>query len=169
MYREQFGESFAYDSNKNVTSVENLAKTQSKMTYDSAHNLTSYIQPGAGSTEKYTFSFGDSTSTRKKHLLQTSTTPEGVKQTFAYDDKGNQTMAKTVNGSTAVIGSKTSYVAEGSDAPLPAGVSQNYVRRSYDARGNAVVKTVNETDYTLTSVQDPSGQVVSYTYDNANV
>ena len=167
MYREQFGESFAYDSNKNVTSVENLAKTQSKMTYDSAHNLTSYIQPGAGSTEKYTFSFGDSTSTRKKHLLQTSTTPEGVKQTFAYDDKGNQTMAKTVNGSTAVIGSKTSYVAEGSDAPLPAGVSQNYVRRSYDARGNAVVKTVNETDYTLTSVQDPSGQVVSYTYDNA--
>lgn len=168
MYREQFGESFAYDSDKNVTSVQNLANTKSKMEYDDAHNLTSYIQPGAADTEKYTFNYGSTTALRKRHLLLQSKTPQGVTQKYEYDDRGNTTLAKTVNGTTQVIGAKTTYTANSGETALAEGVNQNYVRRSYDARGNAVLKTMDPTKYRLKSIKDPSGQTVNYSYDSMN-
>lgn len=85
MYREQFGQSFAYDSDKNLISVANLAGQKSEMKYDDYDNLTSYVQPGAETTDKYTFTYGSDATEKKKHLVRTSTTPEGVKQEFAYD------------------------------------------------------------------------------------
>ena len=90
------------------------------------------------------------------NLVRTSTTPEGVKQEFAYDTYGNSTESKTVNGTTAAIGAQTEYDETG-----------NYALKNYDARGKEVVRSINPDDYTLTSVTDPDGQTVSNTYDDA--
>ena len=49
-----------------------------------------------------------------------------------------------------------------------AGVKDNYVYKEWDARGNAVTKTVNPETYTLARVTDPTGQAVNYTYDAAH-
>ena len=156
MYREQFGQSFAYDSKKNLTSVANLAGQKSEMKYDSYDNLTSYVQPGAETTDKYVLTYGSTAAEQKKHLVRTSTTPMGVKQEFAYDTYGNSTESKTVDGTTAAIVAQTEYDETG-----------NYALKSYDARGKEVVRIINPVDYTLTSVTEPNGQAVSYTYDVA--
>ena len=156
LYREQFGKSFDYDSNKNLISVENLAGQKSEMKYDSYDNLTSYVQPGAPTTEKYTLTYGSTAADQKKHLVQSSSTPEGVDQQFQYDAYGNLTQSKTVDGTNAVIGTKTEYA-----------LNSNYPSKTYDARGNAVTRSINGSDYTLTSVTDPAGQAVTYAYDAA--
>ena len=156
LYREQFGQSFDYDSNKNLISVENLAGQKSEMKYDSYDNLTSYVQPGAPTTEKYTLTYGSTAADQKKHLVQSSSTPEGVDQQFQYDAYGNLTQSKTVDGTNAVIGTKTEYA-----------LNSNYPSKTYDARGNAVTRSINGSDYTLTSVTDPAGQAVTYAYDAA--
>ena len=83
--------------------------------------------------------YGSTTAEKKRHLLRTSTTPMGVKQEFTYGDFGNTVMSKTVNGTTSAIGSKTEYDEK-----------QNYPVKSYDARGNAVTRSINPNDYTLT-------------------
>ncbi len=100
--------------------------------------------------------YGSTTAEKKRHLLRTSTTPMGIKQEFSYDDFGNTVMSKTVNGTTSVIGSKTEYDAK-----------HNYPVKSYDTRGNAATRSINPSDYTLTSVTAPDGQTVSYSYDDA--
>ena len=58
IHREEFGESYAYDSNRNVVSVSTLSGQKSAMQYDGAHNLKSYRQPGAPDSAKYTLNYG---------------------------------------------------------------------------------------------------------------
>ena len=169
VYREQYGPSFAYDSDKNLISTANLAEKKSAMEYDTADNLISYVQPGAADTDKYTFDYGEGDE-QKKHLLKSSKTPMGIEQNFSYDARGNATLAATVGtiGETdSAIKSQTFYTAEDDETPLPNGVNENYVRRTYDARGKAVTRTVNPQTYLLDSVEDPDGQTVEYTYDAA--
>ena len=163
MHREQFGQTFAYDEDKNLLSVANLAGQKSDMKYDSYDNLTSYVQPGAAETEKYSFTYGSTAEEKKKHLLRSSITPMGVKQEFTYDAYGNPALNKTVDGTTAVIGTKTEY----SGANLSSGVNYNYPHKTYDARGNAVTRQMNAQTYTLSTVTDPNGQSVNYQYDAA--
>ena len=171
LYREQFGESYAYDDDKNVTSVANLAEQKSSMEYDGAHNLISYIRPGAGAEEKYTFGYGETTAEQEKHLLKWSKTPMGVEENYEYDAKGNPTRSAVVEKEggnvVAEMATRTTYTAESEETALAAGVNENYVRRTYDARGNAVTRTVNPTTYNLDSVTDPAGQSVNYSYDTA--
>lgn len=155
IYREEFGESYAYDDNKNVTSVASLSTQKSGMEYDDADNLKSYRQPGADSSVKYTMDYGSTAAERKKHLLLTSATPTGQRDAYTYDTYGNQlTATRQKSGGTAFIKTETAYTANG-----------NYVASTKDARGNTVTQNVNTTDGTLTSVTDPNGQTVNYTYD----
>lgn len=44
-HREQFGQSFAYDDDKNLVSTTNLAEKKSSMTYDDCDNLLTYVRP----------------------------------------------------------------------------------------------------------------------------
>ena len=171
VHREQYGETFAYDDKKNLLSVANLSETKSSMKYDSFDNLTEYVQPGAASTEKYVMTYGTTDAEKKRHLLRSSTTPMGIKQTYEYDAYGNQTQASTtgkINNAEAAIKVQTDYNNGDAENPLPAGVKDNYVYKEWDARGNAVTKTVNPETYTLTRVTDPTGQAVNYTYDAAH-
>lgn len=157
IHREEFGQSFAYDDNKNVVSVANQSTQKSGMEYDDADNLKSYRQPGAASSVKYTMNYGSSTSERQKHLLKESATPMGQRDVFTHDKYGNVlTSTRQKSGDTAFIKSTTAYTSDG-----------NYKASSKDARGNEVTQVVNTTDGTLTSTADPNGQIVSYAYDAA--
>ena len=59
LHREQFGQSFAYDDDKNLVSTTDLAEKKSSMTYDDYDNLLTYVRPGAEAADKYTMTYGD--------------------------------------------------------------------------------------------------------------
>ena len=155
IYREEFGQSFEYDSKRNVTSIASLSTQKANMTYDDSDNLISYHQPGAEESAKYTMNYGETTAERQKHLLRESVTPMGQRDTYTYDDRGNAlTAIRQKSGETAFIKTESGYSADG-----------NYRTSTKDARGNTVTQAVDPNTGTLTSVTDPNGQTVNYTYD----
>lgn len=165
--REAFGQSFAYDSDKNLISTSNLAGQKSDIKYDDAKNANVYTQPGRDSTvpdNQHWFYFGDTAADRKKHLLWRSRTPMHMTDYYSYDAYGNTTASRRVDyrvftGSTAdnaypYIRTESTYAHQG-----------NYPEKAKDARGYEVTQTIDANDGTLTSVSDPTGQTVNYTYD----
>lgn len=155
VHREEFGQSFAYDANKNLVGVANLSTKKSDIQYDDADNVKSYRQPGAADAAKYTMSYGSTTAEHKKHLLKESVSPMGQRDVFTHDSYGNTlTSVRQKSGDAAFIKTESTYTADG-----------NYKTASKDARGSVATQNVNATDGTLTSVTDPNGQTVSYTYD----
>ena len=83
---------------------------------------------------------------------------------YSYDSYGNTTASRRLDyrvftGSTAdsaypYIRTETAYTSDG-----------NFTASTKDARGNTVTQVVNTNDGTLTSVTDPAGQTVNYSYD----
>ena len=149
-----------------MLSISNLAGQHSKSTYDSADNEQTYVQPGREdkSENQYWAYYGDSDADRKKHLPWRTRTPMNVTQYFSYDSYGNQTSSRQVDyrvftGGAAesaypYVRTENTYTTDG-----------NYTATTKDSRGNVVTQSVNANDGTLTSVTDPTGQTVSYTYD----
>ena len=153
LHKEEFGKTYAYDANGNVTSVRNMASLMSQSTYDSFNNLLTYKQPGRSQT--YTQTWGSTDAEKKKHLLRSSTSPLSIVQEYTYDSKGNPTAALTRNSaSSAIIRTTTAYTS-----------NKNYVASQTDARGKTVTTAIDSNKGTVTSVTDPNGQKVSYTYD----
>jgi YD repeat-containing protein len=146
LHREQFGNTFVYDADNNVVSASVRSGEKANMEYDAFDNLTSYVRPGAAATEEYAMTYGSTDADKKKHLLRTAATPQGVGTENTYDAKGNLT--QTLNRKTTAdpaIGSKTGYTTNG-----------NYATSATDARGNTVTKAVNLTTGLTTSVTDPA-------------
>ena len=155
LYKEEFGKTFAYDENENITSVKNLASQQSHATYDDYNNLLTYRQPGRDTNEKYSLDWGSTTAEKKKHLLLKTTSPLSIIQENTYDEKGNVLTSKTRNSaSTLVIQGSTAYTT-----------NKNYVASQTDARGYTVNSNYDTTIGTLSSVTNPNGQQTTYTYD----
>lgn len=161
LHKEEFGKTFAYDENGNVTSVKNLAALQSGSEYDDFDNLISYHQPGR--SEEYTLNWGSTDDDKRKHLLRSTTSPLNIIQRTKYDvedstntaPKGLPLESSVENAAgTMKIVSKTTYSDD-----------DNYVRQQIDAR-NQIVTTETHTNLgTVTSVTDPKGQKVEYEYD----
>ena len=167
LHREAYGTTFGYDDDGNVLSTSNLAGQKSKATYDSADNVQTYVQPGRDdsvSDNQYWAYYGDTDADKKKHLPWRTRTPMHMTDMFSYDSYGNQTASRRVDyrvytGGTAdsaypYIRTENTYTTDG-----------NYAATTKDARGNVVTQSVNTSDGTLTSMTDPTGQAVSYTYD----
>lgn len=161
LHKEEFGKTYAYDDNGNVTSVKNLAALQSGSEYDDFDNLISYHQPGR--SEEYTLNWGSTDDDKRKHLLRSTTSPLNIIQRTKYDvenstdaaPKGLPTESSIENSTgTMRIVSKTEY----SD-------NKNYVTKQIDARNQAVVTETNSDLGTVSSVTDPKGQKVDYAYD----
>lgn len=159
LYKESFGQSFAYDSKKNVTSTGTLAGQQSGKKYDDFDNLTEYRQPGAATDDKHLMTYGSTDAEKKQHLLKTSQTPMAVKSHYTYDDYGNQTVStlgKTNDGVNPRMQTQTAYTANG-----------NYTTSVTDARGKVATQSVDPIKGTLTWAKDPKQQQVDYTYDTS--
>ena len=157
LYRDLYGSSFGYDDNGNVVSVKDLSNQQSQAAYDDFNNLLSYVQPGSASTEKYSFTYGNTDAEKKRHLALTSATPMGVKSATTYDQYRNST-ANVVQPSADAPLMKTETVYSDNG---------NYVSNHKDARGNIVTNTIDGNGKVF-AVTDPSGFTVNYAYDASN-
>ena len=94
VHREKYGKSYGYDENKNLVSVTNLANLKKNAEYDKYDNLLSYRRYGAGETEKYTYSYGDTDEEKKKQDKETDAKDEGSaeeKDANAADSGENET------------------------------------------------------------------------------
>ena len=170
LHREQFGISYGYSGTdrRNVVSTTNLAGMQAHMKYDGEDNLTRYVQPGRENVEanEYVKWYGDSATEQAKHLLLRERTPEKVVNYYDYDSYGNRTSTRRVDYRVTTnnteetaypyIRSEQAYTTDG-----------NFAQTAKDARGNTVTRDTNTRTGELNSVTDPTGQTVSYTYDDA--
>ena len=66
LYKEEFGNTFTYDDDGNVTAVKDLVGQKAKAQYDDYNNLISYVQPGRPDTVKTTISYGSSDEGRRR-------------------------------------------------------------------------------------------------------
>lgn len=157
LYKEEFGNTFAYDEDGNVTAVKDLASKQASAEYDDYNNLLSYVQPGRADDEKTVISYGSLDSEKKRRLPESVTTPAGVYTRNQYDSMGNVTRSSiidNVNGDFE-IETRTSYTSDG-----------NHIATKTDSRGKVVTYTTDLAKDTLTRVTDPNNQSVEYTYDS---
>jgi hypothetical protein len=153
LHKEEFGKTYGYDTEGNVTSVENLAAMQSHATYDAYNNMLTYRQPNRLPTVKYTLDYGSTAAEQMKHLLLQSTSPLSIVDVNTYDSAGNPLTRQTQNTpGSPFIKDSTAYTA-----------NQNYTATQTDARGKVVASDIDLTAGTLTSVTDPNGQSVGYT------
>lgn len=156
LYKEEFGNTFAYDEDGNVTAVKNLASKQAKAEYDDYNNLISYVQPGRPDSVKTTIGYGNTEAEKKMRLPRRTTTPTNIRTNNLYDDHGNLTQSTVIDimDGTCAIVTGQSHTSDG-----------NHVATKTDARGKVVTYTTDLAKDTLTRVTDPNGQSVNYTYD----
>ncbi|MDV3427799.1 MAG: hypothetical protein LIR50_12365, partial [Bacillota bacterium] len=145
LYKEEFGESYNYDSNGNVISTADLANQNSTFEYNTSNDLIKSTDP-KGSSFNYTY---DS----KRNILN-ATSAENVVYSFTYDSYGNPLTSK-IGGSTLFINSSATYTASG-----------NYIKTVTDASGNTATYNTDETKGNLTSTVDAKGKTTNYTYDS---
>ena len=155
VYKEAYGSDYVYDSNGNRTKKTAPSGITGNTTYDDYNNILTKAAPGR--TVGSSYNWGSTEAEKKKHLLQSVTTPLGTKTSFQYDTYGNLTQSKTEDSTgslTKYIQSTTTYTSAGT-----------YAATQTDARGK-VVTTVTDPDRgTVTSVTDPKNQTVTNTYD----
>ena len=155
MHREHFGQSFDYDSNGNVLSVQQLTGKKSAAEYDPHNNLISYRNPGHPKSEITRVDYGITDAERRRHLPRKITSPSGLTQSHTYDAKGNRLTSTTIGPDTSdFIKSSVTYAT-----------NENYPSSMTDARGKTVTQDIDPVSGVLRSATDPSGQTVQYTYD----
>ena len=157
LYKEEFGNTFTYDDDGNVTAVKDLVGQKAKAQYDAYNNLISYVQPGRPDTVKTTISYGSSDAEKKKRLPIRVDSPTGIRTANTYDANGNLVRSYVIDSmdGTCMMDSHQSYTADG-----------NHVATKTDTRGKVVTYETDLAKDTLTKVTDPNGQSVNYTYDS---
>ena len=151
LVKDEFGESYTYDSDGNVISVQDLRSKNTTYEY-SNNNLTRAVLPGGASV---TYIYDD------YHNVKTASTKAGVTSQFGYDEYGNNTSVKVVNpsdSSGSVMEANASYTADGS-----------YLTQIIDANRKNTVYDYNENTGVLNSVRGPLDTFptkTNYSYDS---
>ena len=91
LFKEEFGESYQYDKNGNISSSQDLAKENSTFKFSGNNNLLENINPKGGSF-RYEYDYNN-----KNRLLNASDT-QGRDYSFEYDNYGNTKSIKTKEG-----------------------------------------------------------------------
>jgi len=149
MFKEEFGQSYTYDANGNVTLTTDLAKQNSTFAYTN-NDLTTATDP---KSSVFTYNYDT------KHNLTAATSAMGVKYSFTYDSQNGNALIAIVGDTAATspkITSSTRYTANG-----------NYVISKTDALGNAVSYSTDANKGVLDSFTDAKGKTTTYSY-NAN-
>lgn len=148
LFREDFSESYTYDSEGNVVSVVDNAKKQNSFEYDGNNNLKKLVD-AKGKSFQYTYD--------TSHNVTSAVSAENVKYTFQYDSYGNPTDTKIVNpgNESEFIQSSAAYTSDG-----------NYQKSVTDPLGNTVQNDYDLTKGTLKSSKDALEYTTSYSYDS---
>lgn len=157
LYKEEFGNTFAYDEDGNVTAIKDLASKQASAEYDDYNNLISYVQPGRPENVKTTIGYGSTDAEKKMRLPRQITTPTNIRTNNLYDGNGNLTQTTVIDimdGTCAIITGQ-GHTSDG-----------NHISTKTDSRGKTISFVTDLDNDTLTSVTDPNGQKVEYSYDD---
>ncbi|ERK31240.1 DNRLRE domain-containing protein [Clostridium intestinale] len=147
VYKEEFGDTYQYDSKGNIISSVDLSKQQTKFEYNGSNDLIKTTDP-KGNQFKYEYD-------AKKNITK-ATTAENLIYNFEYDSYGNAIKSK-ISGTSLFIESSAKYTSNG-----------NYISSVTDSLGNTVGYNYDETKGTLTSTNDAKGNVTNYKYDVNN-
>ncbi len=150
LYKEEFGNSYAYDAKGNLTSSTDLAKQNSTFAYNTNNDLVTSTDP---KSSQFKYEYDNNDTTAKKHDLTKATSAENVVYSFSYDSSGNPLTSK-VGDSTNFINSSATYTASG-----------NYLNTLTDSMGNTVTNNWDEQKGILNNVTDAKGKTTSYGYD----
>lgn len=153
LHKEEFGQSFVYDSKGNVISTKDAAELKDHAVYDEYNNQTEYRQPGRPETVKTTLSYGITDAEKQQRLLKQVVSPLGIQTDYTHDTHGNVTETQ-VSHSGLFTKDTVGYSADG-----------NYALTKTDARGKTTTRTVDSNLGTVCSVTDPMNHTVSYTHD----
>ncbi len=147
VFKEEFGQSYTYDSKGNVISVVDLAKQTSSFAY--TNNDLTLATDAKGNNYTYTYD--------ANHKITGASSAELVKYSFAYDTYGNATSATIGDGAggTKKITTSTTYTADG-----------NYVATKKDALDNTVTYSINSLNGLVNSVTDPLLHTVTNQYNS---
>ena len=147
LYKEEFGNSYTYDSKGNVTAVKDVQGQTTKYEY-SSNNLTKEILP-TGAALTYTYD--------SYHNVKTATTAEGELYSFSYDTYGNNTSVSITSGGSTIT-STAAYTDDGNRLTSTTNALGDRTTYSYNANTNVLdwVKYPEDTDATRTN----------YTYDS---
>ena len=190
LFKEEFGQSFTYDSDGNIISVKDLHGKTTEYEYAS-NDLTKIILP-SGAEQEYTYD--------SWHNVKTATSPEGVKTSFTYDTYGNNT-AVTVGTGDKRIRVNATYTSDGNQLSTLKNTDRQITTYSYNEQTGALkwverpgedettrtgytydgmhrlkkaTKDSLSTTYTysdrdlLTGISSPSGTSYGYTYNSFN-
>lgn len=144
LFKEEFGSSFTYDANGNLTKATDAGKQNEQFQYTN-DDLTKYIDQQG---REFTYTYDS------RHNMLTATSAEGLVYTYTYDNYGNTNSSK-VGNTTDYIKATVNYDSNG-----------NFTDYSTDPFGNQVDYTYNTFKGTLTSVTDPLGNTLNNTYDS---
>ena len=149
LFKEEFGHSYVYDANGNITSVTDLQKKNT--TYEYANNNLTKITLPSGAKQTYTYD--------SYHNVSTATSPEGMVSSFTYDTYGNNTKV-TVGGSsqTQKISATAAYTSDGNQLASVTDALGNTTTYGYDTQTGVLnwVQSSGQTETTRTN----------YTYDS---
>ena len=134
-YKEEFGSSYTYDADGNVTSVKDLQGQTTNYQYNTKGELAQILQ---GNKAKMTYTYDD------WHNVKTATSEEGIVYEFAYDDYGNNTTVSIVSGGARITSSAT-YTTDG-----------NRMVSTTDALGETTYYSYNDDTNMLEWVQYPN-------------
>lgn len=167
LFKEEFGHSYVYDSNGNVTSVTDLQKKTTTYEY-SSNNLTKMTLP-SGASQTYTYD--------NYHNVLSATSPEGVVSNFTYDSYGNNTKV-TVGSGTKKVTSSATYTSNGDQLATVTDALGQVTAYGYDtqtgilnwtqAPGETTATRTNyshDSRYRTTSVAK-GNSTVNYTYNS---
>ena len=167
LFKEEFGHSYVYDSNGNVTSVTDLQKKTTTYEY-SSNNLTKMTLP-SGASQTYTYD--------SYHNVLSATSPEGVVSNFTYDSYGNNTKV-TVGSGTKKVTSSATYTSNGDQLATVTDALGQVTAYGYDtqtgilnwtqAPGETTATRTNyshDSRYRTTSVTK-GNSTVNYTYNS---
>ena len=141
LFREEFGHSYVYDSDGNITSVTDLQKKTTTYEYKN-NNLTKMVLP-SGASQTYTYD--------SYHNVLTATSPEGVSSSFAYDTYGNNTQVSV--GGTKKVTASAAYSADGNQLASVTDALGQTTSYGYDLQTGMLqwVQAPGETESTRTN------------------
>ena len=149
LYKEEFGNSYAYDAKGNVTSVKDLQGQETKYEYTN-NNLTEMTLPTGA---KLTYEYDD------YHNVIKATTEKGVVYEFEYDEDGYGNNTKvSITDASGTITSTATYSTDGNRLESTTDTLGQITTYGYHPDTNVLewVKYPKDTDVTKTV----------YTYDD---
>ena len=150
LYREEYGQSYTYDSKNNLISVTDAQKQAVKFEYNANNDMTGVVD-AKGNKFKYEYD--------TKHNVTKGTSAQGVVYKLNYDTAGNVLKSGCVDPADEAVGTWITRTMTN---------NQNHVRTVTDAGNNTIQYYWNHDRDQLVYMLDGKGSKISYTYDEAD-